>query len=40
MKKLMIVAAVAGAVFLGWKYWNSIKQENAQAWAVSTDQVN
>ena len=40
MKKLIIVAAVAGIAFLGWKYWNSVKQENAQAWAASTDPVD
>jgi len=39
MKKLIIIVALAGAGYLGWKYFNDLKQENALAWASATDPV-
>ncbi|MDQ7992944.1 MAG: hypothetical protein AAGC63_09260 [Propionicimonas sp.] len=40
MKKLLIVsAALFGAGYLAWRYWQEVNAENARAWAAGTDRV-
>jgi len=40
VKNLLIVsAAVVGAGYLLWRYWQEINAENARAWASGTDRV-
>ena len=40
MKKLLLIAVVAGAGFCVWKRWQSLQAEQALVWASGTDPVD
>jgi len=40
MKKILLIAAIAGAGYVAWKYWQSMQEEKALSWASVTDSLD
>lgn len=40
MKKFLIIAALAGLAYAGWKHWQAHNEEQALIWADATDPVS